>query len=332
MLRIAESWPDESWRAVSKQTLAIVFIATPHTGSSLANCINTAGKPLRLSVSVRELEDNSPQLRELNFCYRDYAKRLGVQTRTFFETQNTYGIRVVDETSSDPGVDGSIPVPAAGDHLTICKPKARDGIYDSIVGFIREVLRATAARPGLSDGMVVDPQATALTWEMSDSTVASPPASAPTLAPPQSVGATPPATAPAPEPSRGTAVVNRYCQRCGAKTGLSSECVPPYGTHDFVKGGAHDYCNRCGAGTGLGSQCLPPYGTHDFVRGYTDVYVYCSRCGAKTGLISECVPPYGTHDFVKGDAHDYCNRCGAGTGLGSQCVRPYGTHDFVRES
>jgi len=52
-----------------------------------------------------------------------------------YETQATKKLRVVDETSSDPGIHGVFPVPVDADHISIAKPPSRD---DHVYGAIRK--------------------------------------------------------------------------------------------------------------------------------------------------------------------------------------------------
>jgi hypothetical protein len=104
MLRIAETYQNKAWENVARQTLGIVFLATPHSGSSIAGYLGALGALLRLSVSVRELEANAAPLRDLNLWYRNNVRRLAIQTRVFFETQQTNGLRVVNESSADPAI------------------------------------------------------------------------------------------------------------------------------------------------------------------------------------------------------------------------------------
>src|SRR6202041_1640588 len=50
----------------------------------------------------------------------------GLPTLSFYETQDTNGIRVVDESSGDPHLSGRTAVPVDADHQTICKFSTRD--------------------------------------------------------------------------------------------------------------------------------------------------------------------------------------------------------------
>jgi pimeloyl-ACP methyl ester carboxylesterase len=131
MIRIAETYQNKAWENVARETLGVVFLATPHTGSSVAGYLGALGTLLRLSVSVRELEANAAPLRALNLWYRNNVRRLAIQTRVFYESQQTNGVRVVDEASADPGIEGVIPIPVDANHISICKLDARDTLVFS---------------------------------------------------------------------------------------------------------------------------------------------------------------------------------------------------------
>ena len=140
MIRIAETYQNKAWQIVARQTLGVVFLATPHSGSRIPNYLSSLGRMLRLSVSVRELEANAAPLRDLNLWYRNNARRLAIQTRVFFETRQTNGVRIVDEASADLGIEGVFPIPVEADHITICKLDTRDTlVFSSVANFVREL-------------------------------------------------------------------------------------------------------------------------------------------------------------------------------------------------
>ncbi|NEQ87408.1 MAG: hypothetical protein F6K26_47545, partial [Moorea sp. SIO2I5] len=77
MLNSAQTFKNQS---ILKQTKGIVFLATPHTGSHLANLIDNIGVLTQTTVSVKELKAHSPQLRKLNQWYRENVRSLGIAT------------------------------------------------------------------------------------------------------------------------------------------------------------------------------------------------------------------------------------------------------------
>ncbi|MFN9055660.1 MAG: hypothetical protein ACK5W5_01615, partial [Cyanobacteriota bacterium] len=75
VLRLAAESPDApERRRVVEQTRAVMFVATPHQGSSLAT-LATAIKVYLPSVSVRDLRANDAHLNALFLWYRSYAPR-----------------------------------------------------------------------------------------------------------------------------------------------------------------------------------------------------------------------------------------------------------------
>jgi hypothetical protein len=97
-----------------------------------------------------------------------------------------------------------------------------------------------------------------------------------------------------------TMLLIAYCSRCGSPAGKKNDCLPGYGSHNFVPLGASSaYCSRCGSPAGKKNDCLPGYGGHDFVPvGASGAY--CSRCGSPAGEKNRCFPGYGSHNFVDG--------------------------------
>src|SRR4051794_27595558 len=122
VLRTGETLGQAEWRDIVRQVRGIVFLATPHAGARLADYVGALGRLLRVSVSVRELEASAPALRDLNLWFRNNVKDLRSATLLFFETRDTRGVRVVDETSADPGLEGVVPRAVDADHLSISKP------------------------------------------------------------------------------------------------------------------------------------------------------------------------------------------------------------------
>lgn len=114
-----------------QNTRGIFFFATPHMGSPLANYMTWLGV-YRPSKLVKELEHSNSQLRDINSWYRANAGRLGIETIVFAETRPTKGVLVVDQTSSDPGITGVVPIPVDADHIEICKPGLEDLTYKSV--------------------------------------------------------------------------------------------------------------------------------------------------------------------------------------------------------
>jgi pimeloyl-ACP methyl ester carboxylesterase len=111
------------FKRVADQTRGIVFFSTPHAGSHLAGIAQFLKHVLRTTASISELAPHEARLRDLNIWFRNNYMQLNILPCIFFETQNTAGVRVVDETSSDGGYPQCSPIPIDATHITITKPR-----------------------------------------------------------------------------------------------------------------------------------------------------------------------------------------------------------------
>ncbi|WP_208701278.1 MULTISPECIES: ABC-three component system protein [unclassified Mesorhizobium] len=141
IIRTARESTDEDWQNIGEQCLGVIFIATPHSGSSLANLLKFFVKGFT-SVHVEKLINDNSELKELNESFRAHCQRTSLTIAIYHEkhlTNNAF--LVVDEKSADPGVNGAMPIPIDADHINICKPTDRSSlIYTSIRHRIRKLL------------------------------------------------------------------------------------------------------------------------------------------------------------------------------------------------
>lgn len=123
------------------QTKGIVFLATPHHGSKVANVINTL-KFLRETSLVNEMKSPSTTLQDLSFWFRENLQRLNINIVVFYEKKRTYVFKIVDEISADPGIVGVNPVPVEKNHIDICKFVEKSSTtYKTITNFIDETIK-----------------------------------------------------------------------------------------------------------------------------------------------------------------------------------------------
>lgn len=123
----------------------VVFIATPHTGSGKAGLLNRLSFLAWPSHSARDLVANRPELRHLNFSYRELASRREdtLSHLVYYEMSDTLFGRIVDEGAADPGVPACVPTPIKSDHVVIAKPHSRDELlYKQTKKFIANALPA----------------------------------------------------------------------------------------------------------------------------------------------------------------------------------------------
>ena len=137
---------------VVEQCRGVLFLATPHQGSRLADLAG-AIKVYLPSVSTLDLKDNDDHLMDLYEWYRGYAPSHHILTRSYYENKETKGVViVVPRSSADPGVAGDTargPTPLDRDHLEISKPRNRDDqAYIGSTQLIRLILSGEAPESG----------------------------------------------------------------------------------------------------------------------------------------------------------------------------------------
>lgn len=150
----------ERYESVLDRIKAIVFVATPHFGSQLANIARASKAILRINDQVGDLARHNPQLQTLNTQFRALHEKRAFRVRTFGETRGVFvGIRVmgfqigkpivvVSADSSDPHVAGDALIPLEEDHISICKPRDRKAqIHKSLVEFLTTLTRASELPP-----------------------------------------------------------------------------------------------------------------------------------------------------------------------------------------
>lgn len=125
---------------IVRQTRGIFFFATPHGGSDVSKLVQWL-KFYRPSVLVKELESAAAPLRDLNMWYRGNCSRLNIETTVFFETQTTAGKLIVDQLSSDPGVESAELIPIDANHVEICKVDTDSMPYKTIRNSIESFIR-----------------------------------------------------------------------------------------------------------------------------------------------------------------------------------------------
>jgi hypothetical protein len=146
MLRTSNECSDSGWRRIAEKTRLAVFMATPHSGASLASVVKFFIP--RLSSNFLDLLANSDgDLTSLNHSYRDLANGNSITTISYYEKYKTKGtFLVVSPESADPGVGRTRPVAVDADHISICKPTNREAlIFTSLCRHIKEVLKECPA-------------------------------------------------------------------------------------------------------------------------------------------------------------------------------------------
>lgn len=131
---------DES--LLTDSCVGVVFIATPHTGSAVADLARTLPL-LRASPAVRALRRANEHLTNLSSRYRAWVSdAANLRHLVLFETQSVRpGVRVVLADSADPGIAGAMAIPVDANHFNIATPESREGyVYRQVVRHVRTVL------------------------------------------------------------------------------------------------------------------------------------------------------------------------------------------------
>lgn len=148
---------DPDCKAVSEHTRLVVYLATPHNGSSLANALSIL--PFS-SKAIALLADDTGFLHDLNDHYRSFANgKDDLETRVYYEKYKTSKtVMVVTRDSADPGVRGAQPVALDKDHISICKPTDKDDrVYLGVKRHVATVLKDVVDKtPGANSTLGAD--------------------------------------------------------------------------------------------------------------------------------------------------------------------------------
>jgi len=155
LLRDAESmsYKRKDVAAFVKRVRRIAFIATPHAGSGSATLGDRFRIVVRPSAATACLVRNDPNLRELNYWYREWSEEHDVEHLILLETQpvRIFGM-IVYPDSSDPGLPKCRPISIDADHISICKPEGRTSeAYLHVKNLITRQLDAEYYKPVVED-------------------------------------------------------------------------------------------------------------------------------------------------------------------------------------
>ena len=137
---------NDEFSAIVTMIKAVLFLATPHRGTDLAETLN---KLLSSSVFghspkeyVTQLARKSPTIDELNDSFRHHASKL--QIFSFYETLATttgpVSLMVVDKPTAVMGYPNETPTPLTANHHNVCKfTSPKDPNYTSVVGALRSI-------------------------------------------------------------------------------------------------------------------------------------------------------------------------------------------------
>ena len=135
---------DSKEHQLAANTRAILFLATPHGGSALASLIDAFRSVFGATVSIEDLRAHDAHLIDLYNWYRRNAVRLGIETKTYYESRGVSDVlTIVNPTSAQCGV-GDDAVALDEDHVSIAKPRDAEA---HVCGAVRMLLREHVLRP-----------------------------------------------------------------------------------------------------------------------------------------------------------------------------------------
>lgn len=127
ILRRANDSIDDDYKKIADSTQLLIFLSTPHTGSSLASALALLPGT---SSHIELLANGSGFLDDLNQFYRNLCvQRSDLKTVVYYEKFKTKKASiVVTRESADPGVTKTEPVAVDKDHISICKPSDKEDV------------------------------------------------------------------------------------------------------------------------------------------------------------------------------------------------------------
>ncbi|GAX35712.1 esterase/lipase family protein [Nodularia sp. NIES-3585] len=145
--------PKSEIQKITNQVKGIVFLASPHQGSHLANIFNVLNLNILNSVIILQLRANNSDssLTKLNASFAQKIQQLSINVRVFYETEaikRTFGIiKVVNPDSAIiPGISIDKNEGVQANHINIAKPirtgeNKGDNVYNAVYKGVRTFIR-----------------------------------------------------------------------------------------------------------------------------------------------------------------------------------------------
>lgn len=145
ILRKAQDSTNADYKRIATATRLCVFIATPHTGASIANVVSL----LKISsTSLKLLGDESGYLKDLKSHYQNFAdNKSDLETVSYYEKHKTKPLGViVSRASADTSVSGVEPIAVEKNHIEICKPRNTDDpLYRGVIHRLNKIVLESAS-------------------------------------------------------------------------------------------------------------------------------------------------------------------------------------------
>ncbi|MFN9433294.1 MAG: hypothetical protein ACK6DX_24465 [Acidobacteriota bacterium] len=127
MLRLSwEAGADEAG-CIARRTRAVLFLATPHHGATLASLAHSFSAVFQTTVSMEDLRAHDAHLLELYDWYRNHAPDLAIKTVTYYESREVGGILPIVKPAFAQAGTGKDAVALDDDHISISKPRDFEG-------------------------------------------------------------------------------------------------------------------------------------------------------------------------------------------------------------
>jgi prephenate dehydratase-like protein len=161
ILRTASESATARYRSIAEKVCGIAFIATPHSGSDIANFATLLKGLYRTNPQVIELVRDSSYLQNLHEWFLSYPRLNQLVCRTYSEDWDVQPanpliraifpktVRIVSPSSSEPNIPGERATPLDADHIGIVKPASRDAqLFKGMKDFLNEC-KARISKPGM---------------------------------------------------------------------------------------------------------------------------------------------------------------------------------------
>lgn len=158
--RFAES-ANPDFNSIGRSVAGVAFLGTPHQGAHAATALDILLRSFK-SKQVKQLAYSDDTLIDLNEFFRSWVSRHNAAVRSFYETEKTGTVHIVDKVTANPGIVGSDPIAVQANHIDICKPPSKKApVYASMCSMIRQILQKVSPASGSGTGGSGDPVSTA---------------------------------------------------------------------------------------------------------------------------------------------------------------------------